>query len=415
MTLDTVVQLANLIMLNFVTIIFSPFFWLIAFVVYMQYKRINSQKENMFGIKGDKAWPHVMVATVHGIIGGLIGSFIIVALGISLSGIGIQYIWMLAIALMLISPRFLCFAYAGGIISLSYLLFGWPQVEIPQLIGLVATLHMVESVLIAVSGHLGAQPIYTKLDDDRIVGGFTLQKFWPIPLVALFIMTAPNITETANGIAMPDWWPLIKSTAIDNVDNFTYAMFPVVAALGYGDLALTSSPKEKSKKSAIYLGIYSLILLGLAILASYYPMLAVVAALFSPLGHELVIKFGRDVEFKGEPKYVMPKQGVMVLEKAYDSPADRAGLKTGDTILAVNGFPVNQKAELSEVLYWGGTALEIEYIENVTGTFKRELVRKKYREDLGVILVPEENEIYYAELSNKGLLRHWWDNVRKKD
>lgn len=415
MDLQTVFQLLNLIMSAFTKMLISPIFWLIVGVVFLQYNRIAKQKQSMFGIKGESVWPQVLIATGHGIIGGLVGSVMIVAMGVSLSGIGIQYLWLLAITLMLINPRFLCFAYAGGIIAFSYIIFGWPEVDIPQLMGLVAILHMVESVLIYVSGHLGALPMYTKLGKDRIVGGFTMQKFWPIPLVALYLMIMPDLNGATGGIDMPDWWPLIKPGIEGDPDNFIYALFPVAAALGYGDLALSSSPREKSKKSAIYLGSYSLVLLGLAVIASYNPLLAILPALFSPLGHEIVIKMGRDVEFKGKPKYVPPEKGIMILEVLQKSAASKLGLKTGDIIMTVNGYHVNSKSELADVLYWGGTALEVEYVDSVTNEFKREVARKSFKEDLGVILVPEGNENYYAELSTQGFLRRWLDKRRNKD
>src|SRR5690606_17710691 len=104
-----------------------------------------------------------------------------------------------------------------------------------------------------------------------------------------------------------------------------YMMVPVIAGLGYGDIALTTRPKEKSLRSAFYLAVFSLILLGLAILAANYPQFGIVAALFSPLGHELVIFLGRKYEFSREPKFTKPPQGVMILDLLESSPLKKAG------------------------------------------------------------------------------------------
>lgn len=412
MEFAAMVTIIDLVFHNFLRMIISPIFWIIVIVVYFQYRRINQQKQIMFGVKETAGWKHALVATGHGVIGGLVGSGLIVFMGVSLSSIGIQFLWLLAITMMLISPRFICFAYAGGIISISSILFGYPQVDIPQLMGLVAILHMVESVLIMVSGHLGALPLYTKLEDGRLVGGFNLQKFWPIPLVALALMVVPDPSQVG-GVGMPDWWPLIKPNMEGDPNNFIYALFPVVAALGYGDLALTSKPREKSRTSAFFLGTYSIILLALAILASRYPALVILPALFSPLGHELVIKIGRDIEFKGNPKYVAPDQGIMVLETLEDSVARKLGLKTGDVIINVNGFPVNSRHDLAEVLRWGGTAVEVEFVDSETGSFQRAFSRKTFYQPMGIILVPEQDEPQYVELSTKGILARWWDGRKK--
>jgi hypothetical protein len=412
MDIASVFAILNLVVQAFLRMVVSPLFWIIVVIIYFQYRRINQQKELMFGIKEQDGWRHALLATGHGVIGGLVGSGLIVFMGVSLSGIGIQFLWLLAITLMLVSPRFICFAYAGGIISLSSIIFGYPQVDIPMLMGLVAILHMVESVLILVSGHMGALPLYTKLDDGRMVGGFNLQKFWPIPLVALALMVLPDPSQVS-GVGMPDWWPLIKPSVTGNPDNFVYALLPVVAALGYGDLALTSKPREKSKKSAFFLGLYSLILLALAVLASRNPSLVLLPALFSLLGHELVIKIGRDVEFKGQPKYVAPEKGIMVLAVLEKSAAKRMGLKTGDIIFSVNTFPVNSRRDLTNVLHWGGTVLETEYMDSDTGKYSRTFTRKGFHEPFGVILVPEGDESQYVELTSKGFLARWWESRKK--
>ncbi|RYD07115.1 hypothetical protein N752_00605 [Desulforamulus aquiferis] len=116
--------------------------------------------------------------------GGVIASYLMLVIGLTLSGSGLLYLWPLAILLMLIDARFLCFAYAGGILAFSSLVFGWPNVSVPQVLGLVAILHMVEAFLIYVSGHQGAVPTFIKNTEGKVVGGFALQKFWPIPLTA---------------------------------------------------------------------------------------------------------------------------------------------------------------------------------------------------------------------------------------
>ncbi len=59
-------------------------------------------------------------------------------------------------------------------------------------------------------------------------------------------------------------------------------MFPIVAGLGYGDISLTNLPERKAKISALNLGIFSTILLILAILASRVNIFKFAAAIFAP-------------------------------------------------------------------------------------------------------------------------------------
>ena len=278
-------------------------FWFVLVFVAVQYRRIAKMRENLFGIRGNTVLRDTVWATVYGVAGGIIGSFLLVFTGINLVGLGINYIWPLALLLMLINPRFLCFSYAGGIVALSKLFLGVPNVDIPQLMGLVAILHLVESLLITFSGHVGATPMFIKNAAGQLVGGFTLQKFWPLPIVAVAFLT--EVSGQTLLPPMPHWWPVIKFSqgfALSTVG----LLVPFVAGLGYGDLALSHTPVEKSKMSARNLSIYGLVLFVLALLASRYQLFEYLAAVFAPLGHEVVIYIGQTTELKGIPIFVPP-------------------------------------------------------------------------------------------------------------
>jgi hypothetical protein len=288
-------EIIPLMLARFVGVLFNPLFWVVVLLVGLQYRRMESMRETMFGFPKGRAWPHTLMAVSFGLIGGLVGSMMMVFIGLTLTGSGLIYLWVVAIALMFINARFLCFAYAGGIVALSNLIFGYPQVHIPQLLALVAILHMVESFLILWSGHLGAVPAYFKHPGGKVVGGYTLQKFWPIPLVALMVTVGPALPET--GVNMPDWWPMIKPALDVDPSMLSYLLIPVVAGLGYGDLAVARNPREKSRLSALFLAGYSVVLLALALASAQSQFFLVVAILFSPLGHELIIYLGKQVEF----------------------------------------------------------------------------------------------------------------------
>jgi hypothetical protein len=237
---------------------------------------------------------------------------------------------------MLVNARFLCFSYAGGLLALANLLFGWPAVDVAQLMALVAVLHLVESVLILVSGHRGAVPAYVRTPRGEVAGGFTLQKFWPLPVVALVALPA-----AAGGLSMPGWWPLLGAAPAH-----AYGLFPVVAGLGYGDLALAREPVRKSRLQFAVLFFYSLLLLALAVFSRWEPLLLWVAALFSPLGHEAVIHLGRRLEFAGPPLHSRPPHGVRILDVWPGSPFWRAGVRGGDVVAEAGDQAVDSRREL---------------------------------------------------------------------
>jgi hypothetical protein len=353
------------------------------------------------------------MAAGFGLLGGLAGSYLMVFIGLTLSGSDLIYLWPVAILLMLINMRFLCFAYSGGILALSSLFFGFPQVNIPQIMALVAILHMVESVLILAGGHLGAAPAYIKGAGGRVIGGFTLQRFWPIPLVVLAVIGNGTVQ---GGVEMPQWWPLIKAGVPGDPQNLAYTLIPVIAGLGYSDVSVARSPAEKSRLSALNLGLFSIILLILALLAERSRTATLVAALFSPLGHEMVIYISRRIESCGKALYVPPPRGVRVLDVLADGAAWRAGIRSGDIIFAVNGLNLTDKQSFYLLQQEFFLPLTVDYYSRAAGKNRRSLLIPPGPGDWGLVFVPEGNENKYVELSTTGPLGRWlerfWRNFR---
>ncbi len=399
-----------LIIVNMGSVLREPVFWVVVLLIGLQYRRMNGTRESIYRAPLKVSiWTDVSTVILMGLLGGLLGSLLMVFIGVTLTGTGLIYIWPLALLLMLIDARFICFAYAGGLLALSGLLFGFPQVNVSQVLALVAVLHMVESMLIFFSGHLGAVPAFFRDRAGRVVGGFTLQKFWPIPITALAIMAGVNIPP--GSVDMPDWWPLI-SPGVENAGNIAYTLMPVVAALGYGDMAIARSPRQKGRISAGYLALYSLLLLILAVLADRSLLLGVLAALFSPLGHETVIHIGRRLEIQGDPIHVPRTGGLAVLDVVPESPAWQAGLRSGDLLVQVNGVPVRSRADLAAMLSDVDPPLQLDCVNRQGRRFRRELPPHNNNDPLGILLVPEGNEQEAViELSSAGPLGRYFTTL----
>jgi hypothetical protein len=390
----------------------SPSFLLIYLALFglvtWQYRRL--QKLSEFLIPGRKKiyLRSALVSTMLGIMGGILGSVLLIFLGIDLAGIGISQLWLMAIILMLIQPRFLCFAYGAGLLSLSNLLFAYPDINIPQLMGLVAVLHLVESLLILVNGSYSPLPVYIK-KNGQLRGGFNLQLFWPIPLVALL---GVGYIDPMSGISMPDWWPLLRDSA-RFTEGQTYALLPIMAVLGYGEISTTQTPYQTTRKSSRHLFLFSLVLLFLAILASRWALFLPLAAIFSPLGHELVIWLGMRAENR-VPIYVPSKRGIRVLEVLPGSPVHRAGVRSRDVILTLNGAMTNHFSVLQELSGYGyqDIVLEIKRGEKI---FKL-LLPGGTNQDLGIIPVPENNAPRYLTMSDDGIFctaQRIWKRIKK--
>lgn len=414
-------QIIPLILKSFLGAFLDPQFLAVFLVVLVliavQYSRMEKVRESFFGRGARRIFPSTLAAAGFGLLGGLAGSMMMVLIGLTLSEFGLMYLWPVAVLLMLINVRFLCFSYAGGVLSLVSLTLGFPDINVPQIIALVAVLHMVESLLILASGHLGAVPAYIKGHGGKITGGFTLQKFWPIPFVVLAVMTGAMEDNGIGIINMPGWWPLLKTGVPGNAQGLVYAMLPVVAGLGYGDIATARSPREKSRLTALLLGGYSLILLVLAVLAQQSKTLALVAALFSFLGHEAVIYAGRRVEIKEPPLYVPPGRGVRLLDVQYGGPAWCAGLRSGDVVLALNGEMVHGRNILFQRLKEEFWPVSVEYFSYAAGESRRVTMQSPGPGvNWGLLPVPEEDECQYVEMVTTGplgrWLQQWWHKIR---
>lgn len=404
--MESFLPLIGLTIKTFGQAFFNPFFWIVMMLVTLQYRRLIEQEAKIYGIsevKREVFYQRILTSLGYGIVGGLGASFIFIFLGVTLTDIGIGYLWIVAILGLLVNMRFLCFSYAGGIVSLSSLIFGWPAVNISSILALVAILHLVESMLIRVSGDQDALPVVTRDKSGLLSGGFILQKLWPLPVVAMLVMAISTRDLTEDLIHMPNWWPLI-TPLIESPPGkeLIFFLLPVAVGLGYGDLALAHSPKERVKITSRDLFFYSVILLLLAVGSSFYPLLLPLGALFSFLGHELVIHKGLKMEKDSPPAYPLPKEGLLVHGVYPQSRAHRAGFTTGDILLTFNGHPFHEPFGLRRLIY-----LEPEKKEIMTTTGKKiHLESSQDLEGLFFLAPYGEEAPNLKDLKQKGFLEN---------
>lgn len=388
-----IIDILILTLQGLASVFFEPMFWGIILIIGYQYYRMQKAELRMFGVSGASLVQKVLWAIFYGTVGGFIGSLFAVGVGVAVNRLGIAYIWPVALILMMFDMRFLCFAYAGGLVALAKIIFGWPNVDVPQVLALVAVLHITESILIYISGRYGASPVIVRREDGRLIGGFSLQNFWPLPVMLMAAVAIPSGEIT--GVNMPDWWPLIPiGQDAPEGKEWMYLIIPVVAALGYTDVALTSLPSKRRRLSALHLAFYSITLLVLSILSAHYTFLQFIAALASPLGHEMLIQFDGRKEKRGKPLFVPPEHGVMILDTVYNSEARRLGLKPADIILTFNGADINGPSDLSWAIEHAYDNFYFDVVREdrtmrFTGKFTLE------NKQLGVILVPYPGYDYY--------------------
>jgi len=388
----------------------QPMFWVVVFLVYLQYRRTAKMEKDILGTVQYPTGERVLDSIFFGLMGGLVGSFIMVLLGVTMDQSGLEYVWPLAILLMLINPRYICFSYAGGIVSLISLVFGYPHINVAGLMALVGILHLIESLLIWIDGHRGRLPIFMERRDGSIVGGFNLQRFWPIPILMLVLYSGPFLNSGT--VETPGWWPLIHFPGA--TASSVFVIMNGMAALGYGDIVLTETPEERSRSSAIGLLGFSIILIVLSVLASKNMVMKYIAALFAPIGHEVLILYGRHVEDNGEPLYVAPERGMRILEVIKGGPAYKMGLKPGDTILNINGESVNNETDLRNFLYNMTSHIYVNSVNPDGVTRTSEYTDHEGISHLGILFVPKNKPPAFTVAEAPSLLSRIFNSITHK-
>ena len=358
-------EIGQIFLTTFSLALVMPMFWIVLFLVFLQYRRQNMIEEKFYGRVINPLGRQMLTSVGLGALGGLAASIALVFLGLSLEQIGLYFIWPVALLLLLINPRYLCFSYAGGLVAgavlisrhilvpllpdLASLSFfeALLKIHIPALLVLIGLLHLVEALLIYSGGHWGSSPVYLKQDNGKVVGAYVLQRFWPLPLVALLVSLVPQ-TEVV-GVSMPEWWPILQSVLQpEEGHSLQYMIIPVAAGLGYADMALTSDPLQRSRFSARWLALYSVILLLVALASEFLPVLILPGVVFAPLGHELLILYGKKREERETPLYESSGTGLKVMMILKGSAAEEAGLQKDDLIEKVNSREIRDFNELMQ-------------------------------------------------------------------
>jgi len=382
-------EILNLIVKTLSFVLVEPIYWAVIIVMAFQYRNLKNLERNTFNLNNFDLKKQIADSILFGILGGFLGSIIMVFIGVTIQESGLLYVFILAVLLTMINPRYMCFSYAGGILSLFSLIFGFPRIDVSSLMAIIGILHLIESFLIWLDGYRGRLPVFVEGRDGQIVAGFTMQRFWPIPITVLVL--GSMLVDQSSAVNMPNWWPLIKPYGIQNLDNVALLLMVAPAALGYADVAITEMPKDRCRKSAALLSVYSILLIMISVISSYVYVFKYVAAIFAPVVHELQIIIGQKREMEGKPLFVPPERGIMVLDVKNFSPAYEMGLTSGDVILSINGIPINDEEDLRRIFidnFFNYVWLEVMDLKGRIRICEYRNFREGIRQ-LGILVVPK--------------------------
>lgn len=387
----------------------QPFYYLGIVAVILLYRRQIVMERKLFHVRLHSLWSETWRAVLFGAAAGLAASAVMIFVGAAVSPESIYLLWGMMLLLSIARYRFLCLSYAVGVVGLLHAMFAFfpavgdiaglswlaravEPISLPSLLAAAGVLHLIEALLVRRQAARTATPLFYVGKRGKLVGGYHIQGFWPVPLLLL-------VPVGGAGLALP--WPTLLGDALAQ-SAWMFVPFPVV--LGFADKTVTRLPQAKTRWSSNLLLIYALIVLVLAWISSFWPILIGAAALLTALLHEAMIWLGARVESQRSPRFVHDERGLTVLAVVPHSPAAEMGLLAGEVIRKVNGVPVREKEELYQALQLNSAFCKLEVI-NLDGQsrFAQRALFAGDHHQLGVVLAPDEQAAHFAQRRSGGL------------
>ncbi|MFC3747592.1 PDZ domain-containing protein [Paenibacillus sp. GCM10012306] len=378
-------------------LLIQPYYYIALIFVALYYRRQVALERKLIHVKLHSQGQEIWRTVWSGLVMGLLVSVAAVLLGVSISGPAVACIWIVTLLLLLIRVRYLCFAYAIGILGIIQFVFsffpnafqtgtigtlvtGLREMDIPALLVLAALLHLAEALLARWQGPGLASPLFLKGKRGKVVGGFQLQAFWPLPLFLL--------VPAAAGTGDLPWQPLLGG-------GLGIVSLPVI--IGFSEMTHSLLPGRKVARTAGRLLIYSGVLLGLSLLAFWWSPLTLLAALAAILLHEGLYWYSALEERSSSPIFVHPPHGRKVLAVLPGSPGQELGILPGEVLLKVNGVLLTEAAQLHEALRKNPAFCKLE-VQNRAGESKylQTAIYDGDHHQLGIILAPEPDETTIA-------------------
>ncbi|UKS26170.1 PDZ domain-containing protein [Paenibacillus sp. HWE-109] len=380
----------------------NPFYYIGILFIVLHYRKQIQMERKLFHTRLHSLLNETWRTILWGWIGGIGASVVMLFVGVSIEADVIILLWVLTAVLVLFRVRFICLAYAVGILGIAQVLLSWLPSEaiqeafpvfkivagadIPSLLVIVAVLHLLEGFLVGFQGARMASPLFLEGKRGQIVGAQQLQGFWPVPLFLLVPLAG------GNSAGLP-WETLFGSNL---ASGWTLLAFP--AMIGFTELTISKLPRRQARFSASMLYLYGLILFGAAMAAQYWSPIMLVAAVLSIGLHEGLIRYNQWLEAKQIPFYVHSQRGLMVLSVVPGSPAQELGIQVGEILHKVNGHKIKTKTDLHVAMGLNSAFCRLEVLnEQGEVRFLHRALYAGEHHQLGIILAPDQEALYFTE------------------
>ena len=334
---------------------------------------------------------------ILGILAGAIGSIILSILGVTFSeNSGIEFILMISILSLFYKKKYISYAYSAAILATIGIILNiisnaigvklLLDINVLSLITFVGVIYILEGLLIMFDGSRGAIPVFTK-KEDKIVGGFSFSRYWPMPIAILMIFSNSASGGESIYSNLASWWPIInRESTLALITTAMIASIPIYGILGYSNVTFTQEKKTKSLRCGITIALYGLSVVLVTQLANINILGQIVSIIYVPLVFELIMRYEYRVEKKGKFLYVSDDEGIMVLEVTPNSPAYEVGIKRGDKIIEINGQSIKSEVDILKIARESIFKVPVK-IKNNSGQVLEYIIQPRNKR-LGMLLVP---------------------------
>ncbi len=367
-------------------------------IFYFKNVRIVSIQKMILGEGLNTPLELTLSQIVLGILAGAIGSVILSILGVTFNeNSGIEFIFMISMLSLFYKKKYIAYAYSTSILGAVGIVLRFISnitgiklffnIDIVSLMTLVGVIYILEGFLIIFDGSRGAIPVFTK-KEDKIVGGFSFNRYWPIPIAILMVFTNSISGEDSIYSNIWSWWPIINNKSVLSLlATAMIASIPLYGIMGYSNVTFTQEKKTKSLRCGITILIYGISVSLVAQLAGINILGQIVAIIYAPLVFEVIMRYEYRVEKKGQCLYVSDDEGIMVLEVTPNSPAYEVGIKRGDKIIEINGQNIKSEGDIFKVARDNIFKLPIKVKNNSRQVL--EYIVQPRNKRLGLLLVPK--------------------------
>lgn len=391
----------------------NPFMYLFVLFIYLHYRRQMNFERQLFSVRIQSPFVQTLRAVGMGLVGGLLVSLIAGGLGIMVQERDLWILWVLAIILSVIRLRFLCLAYAAGILTLLHgaaslfpelaqaegmgTVWGWLLEARPvPVLALVGLLHLAEAFLVRWNAGLDASPLFLEGKRGRIIGGYQLHSFWLTPL----IMLVPTSAGQGMSATLFAGWPLFMPES----SSFAFMLLPAIT--GFSDLTTTMIPQRKAQQIAKHLALYAILLLVVAYAAVWLAPLMILAAAVALIGHEGLFWLSQRQEREKPPYFIQSSKGVKVMAVIPGTPAEEMGIQAGEVVVKVNGVPVRQREDLYPALHVNPAFCKMEVLTHEGEIkFVQCAIYAGNHHQLGIIVVPDAQTHHFVDVRKSNIVQ----------